>query len=244
MSTQGARRNFQRALWSVCLVGGVGVLGSSAAMASDYYVSNSYAGTNGAPAVIGGVSYAGAYNSITAALGSGGVGSGASAANPNRIIFAPGTYNTAATTGVSLSNSKSNIDLIGQDGNADDVIITSTLDSAYNPGSGAIGTTGSASLQLKGNNIGAANITFANSTDTPYIVHTGMQAVSPTGNYVTGQAQTANQPAVALLLQGDEQVFSNVKVLGYQDSLYTKGGRSYFTNSTVSGDVDFVFANG
>jgi len=35
-----------------------------------------------------------------------------------------------------------------------------------------------------------------------------------------------------------------VKVLGYQDSLYTKGGRSYFSNSTVSGDVDFVFANG
>ncbi len=125
------------------------------------------------------------------------------------------------------------------------MVITSTLDSSYVPAGGtALGTTGSASLQLKGNNIGAANITFANSTDTPYIVHTAMQAVSPTGSYATGQAQTSNSPAVALLLQGDEQVFNDVKVLGYQDTLYTKGGRSYFTNSTVSGDVDFIFANG
>jgi pectinesterase len=236
-------RNFQRALWSACLVGAVGSITTPSAKASDFYVSNSYAGTNGAPFTTGGVTYAGAYSSINAALGS--VGSGASPANPNRIIFAPGTYNTAATTGVSLKYSKSNVDLIGLDGNSNDVIITSTLESSYIPAGGsALGTSGSASLMLTGNNVGAANITFANSTDTPYIVNTGHQAVSPTGSYVTGQSQTVNEPAVALLLQGDEQVFNNVQVLGYQDSLYTKGGRSYFTNSTVSGDVDFIFANG
>jgi pectinesterase len=235
-------RGFRRGLWSACLIAALGSLAVPAAKASDYYVSGSYAGTNGAPYTIGGVNYAGAFNTINAALGA--VGSGASPANPNRIIFAPGVYNTAISTGVSLSYSKNNVDLIGLDGNSNDVIITSTLDSTYNPGSGALGTTGSSTLQLKGNNIGAANITFANSTDTPYIVNTAHQAVSPAGSYATGQSQTSNSPAVALLLQGDEQVFSNVQVLGYQDSLYTKGGRSYFTNSTVSGDVDFIFANG
>src|SRR5206468_3907807 len=98
--------------------------------------------------------------------------------------------------------------LIGLTGNPNDVVITSFLDSAYNPGSGALGTTGSASLQLKGNNQSAAFITFANSTNTPYIVNTGHKAVTPTGDYVGGAtAQTANQPAVALLLQGDQQAF-------------------------------------
>ncbi len=154
---------------------------------------------------------------------------GASASNPNRLFFAPGVYNTAITTGVSLSNSRSNIALVGLSGNPDDVVITSFLDSAYNPGSGALGTTGSSTLQLKGNNTSAVGITFANSTNTPYIVNTGHKAVTPTGDYVGGAtAQTSNQPAVALLLQGDEQAFLNCKFLGYQDTLYTKGGPVVF----------------
>ncbi len=210
------------------------------ASAAEYLVDPSYAGANGAP--FG--SYAGAYNSVTAALGSSGVPSGSSAANPNKIYFVPGTYNTAITTGVSLSNSRNNIALLGTTSNPDDVVITSFLDAGYNPGSGALGTTGSSTLQLKGNNVTAAGITFANSTNTPYIVNVGHKAVTPTGDYTTGNAQTSNQPAVALLTQGDQQAFSNCKFLGYQDTLYTKGGRNYFTNCTISGDIDFIFANG
>lgn len=209
--------------------------------AGNYYIDPNYAGVEGAP--FG--SYVAAYKSITTALGSSGMPAGASASNPNRLVFAPGVYNTAITTGVSLSNSRSNIALVGLTGNPDDVVITSFLDSSYNPGSGALGTTGSSTLQLKGNNTSAIGITFANSTNTPYIVNTGHKAVTPQGDYVNGTtAQTSNAPAVALLLQGDEQAFSNCKFLGYQDTLYTKGGRSYFKNSTVSGDIDFIFADG
>jgi pectinesterase len=211
------------------------------ARAGDYLVDLNYAGTNGAPYN----GYAGAYNSVVAALaGTGSVNSGASAVNPNRIFFAPGTYNTANVTLASLSNSKNNIALIGMTGNPDDVVITSTLDAGYNPGSGALGTTGSATLQLKGNNVSAGYITFANSTNTPYIVNTAHKAVTPTGDYTTGNAQTSNQPAVALLLQGDQQAFLNCKFMGYQDTLYTKGGRCYFKNCYVTGDIDFIFANG
>ncbi|MGW1783806.1 pectinesterase family protein [Streptomyces sp. NPDC002143] len=57
--------------------------------------------------------------------------------------------------------------------------------------------------------------------------------------------------AVALLAQGDRQVYDNVRLLGNQDTLYTKqvnyGGalsRQYFTNSYIAGDVDFVFGHG
>jgi pectinesterase len=209
--------------------------------AANYYIDPNYAGTEGAP--FG--SYAGAYKNIATALGSSGIPSGASSTNPNRLFFAPGVYNTAITTGVSLSNSKNNIALVGLTGNPDDVVITSFLDSVYNPGTGALGTTGSSTLQLKGNNTSAIGITFANSTNTPYIVSTGHKAVTPTGDYTSGTvAQTLTQPAVALLLQGDQQAFLNCKFLGYQDTLYTKGGRSYFKNSTVSGDNDFIFADG
>jgi len=208
--------------------------------AADYLVDSSYAGVDGA--AFG--SYAGAYKTVAAALGSGGVPSGASSSNINRIYFASGTYNTANVTGVSLVCNASNVALLGISGNADDVVVTSTLDAAYNPGSGAFGTSGSSSLQIRGNNVSAKNITFANSVDTPYIVNVTHQAVSPQGNYSTGQSQTSNSQCVALKVQGDQNAFQNCKFLGYQDTLYVDSGRSYFKNCTVSGDIDFIFSKG
>jgi pectinesterase len=233
---------------SVVLAAAIGAaLGiSGSARGADYYLDASYAGPNGA-AFNG---YTAAYNNIASALA--GMPAGASAASPNRLLIAPGTYNViapgsyvpgSAVTGI--SDSRANIDLIGLGSSPDSVVITSTLDSGYiTSGTTTIGTTNCATLQLKGNNQAARNITFANSTDTAYIVGTGHVAVDPNGNYTGGNSQTASQPAVALLLQGDGQAFSNCKFLGYQDTLYTKGGRAYFTNCTVSGDNDFIFANG
>jgi hypothetical protein len=187
----------------ICLFAVSGILPLRAARATDYLVDSSYAGVDGAAS--GG--YAGVYKTVTAALGAGGVPSGASPTNANRVYFASGTYNTANVTGVSLVSNDSNIALLSLSGNPDDVVITSTLDAAYNPGSGAIGTTNSSSLQIKGNNVSAIGITFANSTDTPYIVNVGHQAVSPQGNYATGQSQTANSQTVALHVQGDQNAF-------------------------------------
>lgn len=218
-------------------------LQNRAATAADYYVDLNYAGVDGAPFN----GYAGAYKSVVAALSNTSgvqVPAGASATSPNRIIFAPGTYNTANVTGVTLVNSRNNIALLGLTGNPDDVVITSTLDAAYNPGSGAIGTTGSSTLQLRGNNTTAKGITFANSTDTPYIVNVGHKAVTPQGDYTIGNAQTTNSQAVALKLQGDQQAFVNCKFLGYQDTLYVDGGRAYFENVYVTGDIDFIFSKG
>jgi pectinesterase len=225
---------------------------SMMAHAANYYVDANYTGPQGAAYGI----YTAAYSNIASALGAvagvTGVPAGASAASPNYIYFAPGTYLT--TTGMaspaSLAYSQANVDFVGLTGNPNDVVITSMLDSSYNPGSGAYGTSGSASLQLKGNNQSASFITFANSTDTPYIANTVKLAEAPDGTFPAkngagaANTQTSNSPAVALLLQGDQQVFNNVKVEGYQDSLYTKGGRALFQNSYVTGDVDFIFANG
>ena len=210
------------------------------ARAGNYYIDPNYSGVSGAPYTSpGGISFTAAYSNIAAALSStGGVPSGTSPTSPNYLYFAPGTYNVGSS---SLSYSKSDVDFVGLTGNPNDVVINSYLDSSY---STVGGTSGSATLQLKGNNQSVSYITIANSVDTPYIVNVTHQQVSPTGNYNTGISQTSNSPAVALLLQGDQQVFNDVQILGYQDTLYDKGGRAYFNNSTVSGDVDFIFANG
>ena len=97
--------------------------------------------------------------------------------------------------------------LIGQSGNPNDVVITSTLDDAL------AGTTGSATLQLKGNNVSAMGITFANSTDTPYIVSVSHLAVNPDGTN-SATAQTANQPCVALIVAGRSAGLSELQVSG------------------------------
>jgi pectin methylesterase-like acyl-CoA thioesterase len=222
------------------------------AQASNYYVDPNYSGANGAPYD----GYAAAYNTIAAALGAvagvNGVPGGASPSNPNYLYFAPGTYNTTAgmATPASLSYSKTNVDFVGLTGNPNDVVITSDLDGAYNNGGGAYGTTGSSSLQLKGNNESAAFVTFANGTDTPYIQNTTHLSEAPNGTFPTlngagaANTPTSNYASPALLLQGDEQVFNDCNMVGYQDTLYTKGGRAYFNNCYVTGDVDFIFANG
>jgi polygalacturonase/pectin methylesterase-like acyl-CoA thioesterase len=52
--------------------------------------------------------------------------------------------------------------------------------------------------------------------------------------------------AVALAVKSDQAVFDNIKLLGYQDTLYTginakNKGREYFHNCIIEGDVDFIF---
>jgi pectin methylesterase-like acyl-CoA thioesterase len=255
-----------------CAAVSVAVGASQAAKAANYYIDPNYSGTEGAAytSPVTGVTYTAAFNNIVAALDgttsiSGKVPSG-SAGSPNILYFAPGVYNTAYTAGnpslspgISLQYSQNYVSFVGLTGNANDVVITSTLDSFYKVSGTTIGTTGSATIQLKGNGFSAENMTFANSTDTPYIAtESGMPAQvggtltglaeSPSGTFPTvasgGTAQTANEPAVAVLLQGDEQVFNNVKLEGYQDTLYDKGGRALFTNSYLTGDVDSIFATG
>lgn len=47
--------------------------------------------------------------------------------------------------------------------------------------------------------------------------------------------------AVAVLVEADRAVFKNCRFLGWQDTLYAKGGRQYYLNSYIEGHVDFIF---
>jgi pectate lyase len=58
--------------------------------------------------------------------------------------------------------------------------------------------------------------------------------------------RSAVAQAVALSLKSDMATFESVKLVGYQDTLYTGlnaagKGRHYFHNSIIQGDVDFIF---
>jgi pectinesterase len=45
-------------------------------------------------------------------------------------------------------------------------------------------------------------------------------------------------------LDSDRAVFRNVKITGYQDTLFPNAGRSYFSRCEVWGHVDFIFGAG
>jgi len=51
-------------------------------------------------------------------------------------------------------------------------------------------------------------------------------------------------PGLAVRSSADRAVFDNVRVLGYQDTLFVDGAsRQYFRNSFVTGDSDFIFGD-
>ena len=94
------------------------------------------------------------------------------------------------------------------------------------------GVSGSATFAAYANGFQAKNVSFVNDTDE------------------AATQLTKSLQAVALMTQGDQLVFENVRVLGNQYSLYVKTAntstvsRAYFKNSYVEGDVDFLLGRG
>jgi pectin methylesterase-like acyl-CoA thioesterase len=165
----------------------------------------------------------GDYTTVAAALAA----APANATAPYVIGIKPGTYHEL------LSVTKPNITFTGATANAADVVISyDNAAGTINPASAtgaAYGTSGSATVLIKANNVITKNLTIEN-------------AYKETG--------TGNEQAVALKTTGDKLVFDNVRLLGDQDTLYADSAaagtvaRSYYTNSYVEGDVDFVFGRG
>ncbi|KQC01257.1 pectinesterase family protein [Pedobacter sp. Hv1] len=82
------------------------------------------------------------------------------------------------------------------------------------------GTSGSASFYIYGSQFSAENITFQNTA-------------GPIGQ------------AVALFVAGDKAKFTNCRMLGFQDTLYTYGyaSRQYYYKCYIEGTVDFIFGS-
>lgn len=116
-----------------------------------------------------------------------------------------------------LPSTKNNVTIVGED--VEKTILTyDDYASKKNDFGENIGTSGSSSFFLYGNDFTAKNITFENSA-------------GPVGQ------------AVAVRVDGDKVSFINCKFLGNQDTLYLHGGKSrqFYKNCYIEGTVDFIF---
>lgn len=138
------------------------------------------------------------------------------------IRVKPGIYRERPT----LAAGKTNVYLIGYCKDSVDytVIVDSIAAGMSNGSGGTWGTSGSQTLAVLANDFTAAYLTIKNL-------------------YVNASTDPlAAKQAVALKTQGDRQSFYNCKVIGYQDTyLGNSGGRVYFKNSYIEGNVDFIF---
>ncbi|GGA83246.1 hypothetical protein GCM10008015_25000 [Flavobacterium palustre] len=130
-----------------------------------------------------------------------------------KIFVKNGTYKEK----LEVPLNKNNISLIGE--SKENVILTYDDYASKKNGEGMdIGTSGSASFIVTGDNFKAQNITFENSS-------------GPVGQ------------AVAVRIDGDKIIFDNCKFLGFQDTLYPRSitSRQYYKNCYIEGTTDFIF---
>jgi len=145
------------------------------------------------------------------------------------ISIAPGIYRER------LVIDKPNIALISPYADASKTIVVFDKCAAT-----AAGTFQSATVEIRGRDFRAENLTFFNDY-----------------NRAPAKQQPDSQ-ALALLVTGDRAVFRNVRILGHQDTLYAgspdctppaKGravctpARQYFERCFIEGTVDFIFGN-
>lgn len=128
------------------------------------------------------------------------------------------------------------VHLIGQGRDASVVV-----DNRYAGTPGAdgkpIGTFGTAVIFVRAPDFSARDLTIANDFD--YAGH--MRALPK-----ETAASTGGEQAVALAIEGDadRSLLENVRLAGYQDTLFAQSGRSLFRHCRIEGCVDFIFGAG
>jgi len=133
--------------------------------------------------------------------------------NETRIFIKNGTYKEKLV----LPASKTHVTFVGEDV-LNTVITYDDYAQKLNRFDEEMGTTGSTSFFIFGDNFKAENLTFQNDA-------------GPVGQ------------AVAVRVDGDKAVFLNCRFLGNQDTLYLHGrdSRQYYKNCYIEGTIDFIF---
>lgn len=214
------------------------------------------------------------FNTVQAAVSRAAADSAGAAARPRiHILVKPGVYKEL----VYIPAEAAPITLYGEGASAAETKITARLDAAvsgasytaqYGPQFAAahpavqamhalvkdrpnISTSGSMTVWVRNNGFQARNITFENG----YNKDTGNAREEcgerPCGRTdINPQQGVVHHQAVALLLEGaDKAQFEDVRLIGFQDTLYLKSAearntvRSFFNKSYIEGDVDFIFGD-
>ncbi|KAF5877868.1 putative carbohydrate esterase family 8 protein [Botrytis fragariae] len=95
---------------------------------------------------------------------------------------------------------------------------SNTVTITHGINSTTIGLDASSTVNIKSANFKAYNVNFANTYGA------GVQAVAVTAN-------------------GDQQGYYGCSFTGYQDTLYAKSGKQYYSNCYIEGAVDYIFGN-
>ncbi|MEO7576307.1 MAG: pectinesterase family protein [Massilia sp.] len=111
----------------------------------------------------------------------------------------------------------------------------------------AIGTFGAAVVWVRGDGFQARNLTIENAFNKD-VGNARAECVSASCS--DAAVKTVAHQAVALRLEGgDKAQFENVRLLGFQDTLFLHSvdhnttARSFFNKSYIEGDVDFIFGD-
>ncbi|MFD8811495.1 pectinesterase family protein [Streptomyces sp. NPDC059627] len=148
-----------------------------------------------------------------------------------QILIDKGFYREA----VSVGSHQTWLTMKGVSGDAEDIVIwNDTAHGMINPATGAkYGTQGSAVATFSGTDLQIQDLTIQNS-----FVPESHPEIDP-----------LETQAVALAAMGDRQTYSNVRLLGRQDTLLVKAPtatdqvRQYFVASYIEGSIDFIFGN-
>ena len=121
-----------------------------------------------------------------------------------------------------------NVTLIGKGTDKDKTVISCSLvEGDVDSLSGGLWGLTCATVHVTGANFKAYNLSIRNDFD--YIANSG--------NYSGSQAAQG----VALTLDADGAVLYNCHLYGNQDTLYFKSGRSYYYQTQIDGNIDFIF---
>ena len=121
-----------------------------------------------------------------------------------------------------------NVTLVGGGENIDDTILTySLVEGDADALSGSLWGLDCATLHVTGTNFKAYNLAIRNDFD----------YINNANKYSGNQAAQG----LALTLDTDGAVLFKCHLYGNQDTLYMKSGRSYYYQSQIDGNVDFIF---
>lgn len=141
-------------------------------------------------------------------------------ADVNKVMYiAAGTYHEKITIPASLKNLK----IVGES-RENSIIEYDAVEDTVDPITGAKYVMNCATLHVEAEGFGLENITVNNSFD-----------------YKNLNTKFGNPQGFALTINADGAVIDNVTLYGNQDTLFFKKGRVYLKDSTIMGNIDFIF---
>ncbi len=157
----------------------------------------------------------GQYTTIQAAVDAAPAGT---AGDPTVVLVLPGRYDERVTV------TKNFVDIVGLSETATDTLLVDDVPQ-NEPGVQNLGAT----LVVSGSNVTVRNLAVENSYD---------------------EAARGSSQALALYTSGDRLVFDNTRFVADQDTIQVTSpnvwtaSRSYFVDSYIEGDVDFIYGRG